>query len=212
MIDYIKGTLVYIDLHYIVVETGGIGYQVHMSNPFQLQHKEQEEITIYTYQHVREDILALYGFISREERSLYEKLLLVSGVGPKAALSIMSAGTPGQLIIAIQSEDLAFLTRLPGVGKKTAQRLIIDLKDKLGALEASFAHELVSYQPAAFKEAQRQTTKQKSNEMNEAIEALYALGYSEKEVNKILPEWKEQGNGDWTTDRYIKLGLQLLMK
>jgi len=211
MIDYIKGKLVHIDLNYIVIETGGIGYQIHLANPFQFQHKEQEELIIYTYQHVREDILALYGFATREERALYEKLLLVSGVGPKAALSIMSAALPGQLVAAIQSEDLAFLNKLPGVGKKTAQRLIIDLKDKLTELEAIFAKEMLGYQPETLK-VSRPHLKQKSPAMNEAIEALYALGYTEKEVNQILPQWKEQGQEGWNTDQFIKLGLQLLMK
>jgi Holliday junction DNA helicase RuvA len=212
MIDYIKGQLVYLDLHYVVVEASGIGYQIHMANPFQLQHMDNQEVIVYTYQHVREDILALYGFLTREERGLYEKLLQVSGIGPKAALAILSAGSPGQIIVAIQSEDLTFLTRLPGIGKKTAQRIVLDLKDKLDEVAARFANDVLFAQTSVTSQPSRTSVRAVSGSLKEALEGLQSLGYSEKEIDRIVPELRKEAGEDWSTDRFIKLGLQLLMK
>jgi Holliday junction DNA helicase RuvA len=212
MIDYIKGKLTYIEPQYIVLESGGIGYQIQMGNPFRFQHREGGDVLVFTYQHVREDILALYGFVQREERMLFEKLLHVSGIGPKGALSILTAGTPSQIIFAIQNDDVQFLTRFPGVGKKTAQRLILDLKDKLDLLATSFPAEAKLAEQVSGRPLNQKAHSLLSIPIRESIEALAALGYSEKEIDKITPELKEQGEPEWGTDRYIKLGLQLLMK
>lgn len=210
MIEYIKGNLTYIDLHYVVLEAGGIGYQIFMPNPSSIQNQQNQETVIYTYQYVREDQLSLFGFCKREERSLFEKLLLVSGIGPKAALSIMSAGVPGQIIVAIQSEDLALLTKLPGIGKKTAQRIILDLKDKLDDLALYFKDDI---HIQGFSE--RKPTKKNPlflAEINEAIEALLSLGYTQKELDQIIPQLQEVAKEGTTTDIYIKQALQLLAK
>lgn len=213
MIDYVKGKVAYIDLQYVVVEANGIGYQIQSGNPFQYQHLEGNETLIYTYQHVREDILALYGFTTREERTLFEKLLHVSGIGPKGALAILATGTPGQVIGAIQAEDVSFLTKFPGIGKKTAQRLILDLKDKLDELARRFpADHRYAADAQAVVTGTKGTKKSESASLSEAIEALTALGYSDKEVDRILPQLREHSSEELSTDRYIKLGLQLLVK
>ncbi len=118
MIDYIRGTLVEVELSYIVVDHQGLGYQVYCPNPFRFQQFEGETIQVFTYQYVREDVLRLYGFAKKEERVLFEKLLNVSGIGPKGALAILASGEPENVISAIEQEDEAFLVRFPGVGKK----------------------------------------------------------------------------------------------
>jgi Holliday junction DNA helicase RuvA len=211
MIDYVKGKVAFIDLQYVVIEANGIGYQIQSGNPFQYQSLEGNETIVYTYQHVREDILALYGFATREERTLFEKLIHVSGIGPKGALAILATGSPGQVIGAIQAEDVSFLTKFPGIGKKTAQRLILDLKDKLDDLALRFpANERYAVDDAQMASTcTRGTTKSPS--LKEALEALKALGYSDKELDRIVYQLKEQSE-DMSTDRYIKLGLQLLTK
>lgn len=212
MIDYIKGQLTYIESTYIVVETNGVGYQLQTGNPYQFSSRQEKEVCIYTYQYVREDILALYGFPSREERALFEKLLLVSGIGPKGALAILATGTPGQVITAIQSEDVIFLTKFPGVGKKTAQRLIIDLKDKLDGLAHHFREDMSLATHQVEVTGGIKKLGEETEALQEALEALFALGYLEKEIHNVLPMLKEKAERTWSTDQYIKQGLQLLMK
>lgn len=212
MIEYIRGRLTLITPTYLVVETHGVGYQIQLANPYLFSDREQQEVQIYTYQHVREDVLALYGFATREERSLFEKLIQVSGIGPKVALGILSAGETGQLIAAIQTENLAYLTKLPGVGKKTAQRLTLELKDKLDELGDVFRVEITSAlaEPAAT--GHRLRTGSSNQALEEAAEALLSLGYSEKEVQAIRPQLEEVKEQGWTTDQYLKKGLQLLAR
>ncbi|MDQ0339516.1 Holliday junction DNA helicase RuvA [Caldalkalibacillus uzonensis] len=214
MIDYIKGKLTHVDLRYVVVETGGIGYQVITGNPFQFRRQEGEEVLIYTYQYVREDVLALYGFGTRGERTLFAKLLGVSGVGPKAALAIVAAASPAQIILAIQNEDLSFLTKFPGIGKKTAQRMIVDLKDKVNELAEGGniggdalhnAHQVTAGHGPGEEAGENMV-------LQEALAALEALGYGEKEVKRILPELKQHIQSGATTEAVIKLGLKLLMR
>lgn len=210
MIEYVKGTLTFIDMNYVVVETQGIGYQVICANPYHYQQYEGKEILIYTYQHVKEDILALYGFSSREERSLFTKLLNVSGLGPKGALSML-AGQVEMLISAIQNEDVNYLTKFPGIGRKTAQRVLLDLKDKIEDMAHVFLADTEGT-PYQMDDQSQSSSSANGSQLPEAKQALLALGYSEKEVNEIIPELKKRGQEDWTTDQYLKTGLQLLMK
>lgn len=115
MIEHINGKIVHVSAEYTVLEVNGIGYQILCPNPFIYRVGQTE--TIYTFQYVREDVLALYGFKARKERDLFLKLLNVSGIGPKGALAIMAFGQPEQVIRAIEAEDEAFLVKFPGVGK-----------------------------------------------------------------------------------------------
>lgn len=213
MIDYIKGHVTFIDSQYVVIEVKGVGYQINCGNPFQFQLDDDKDHVIYTYQHVREDILALYGFATREERTLFEKLLHVSGIGPKGALAILAAGTPSQVIGAIQTDDVSFLTKFPGVGKKTAQRLILDLKDKLDDLAHRFT---LDPRYAAIESlstsSRKMNQKTDSVAIKETLGALTSLGYSDKELERIIPDLKNQQEDQMTTDQYIKLALQLLVR
>lgn len=202
MYEFIKGLVQYIGPEYIVIENNGIGYQISTPNPFSYTKQFGQEITIYTYTYVREDILALYGFQSREEKMLFLKLLNVSGIGPKGALAILAYGEPQQVVQAIENEDEAFLVKFPGVGKKTARQMILDLKGKL-------PDALPDFFPDLFHPEMEAGNPHQHAEFEEAVLALKALGYSEKEIKKISPELSRE---EMTTDQYIRKGLQLLLR
>ena len=197
MIEFIRGYVDYVCPEYIVVENNGIGYQMFTPNPFSFQINKQQQIVVYTYQYVREDVLALYGFHTRQERALFVKLLQVSGIGPKGALAILAAGQIEQLIEAIEAENDKFLCKFPGVGKKTARQMILDLKGKLQAVV-----------PDAFPNLFTEPVEE-INALSEALEALKALGYAEKEIQKVIPILKQE---QLSTEGYIKLALQKLLK
>lgn len=201
MYDYIKGTVEFVGPEYIVIEVNGIGYQISTPNPFSFT--KQEEKQIYTYHYVREDIIALYGFSTREEKILFTKLLNVSGIGPKGALAILASGNPEQVVQAIEDEDETFLVKFPGVGKKTARQMILDLKGKL-------QQAIPDYFPNLFNEEKQVEQYQSAHhELDEAILALVSLGYSEKEIKKITPQLQLE---KLQTDQYIKKALQLLLR
>ena len=202
MYEYIKGKLEFISPEYIVIENHDIGYQIKTPNPFSFSSSTGKQTTIYTYHYVREDNVSLYGFKLREERELFTKLLNVSGIGPKGALAILASGEPSQVITAIENEDEAFLVKFPGVGKKTARQMILDLKGKL----ADF---LPEYFPNIFNVEEHVEKAQNDSALDEAVLALTALGYSERELKKIIPQLKKE---ELNTDGYIKLALKLLLK
>lgn len=136
MISFIKGTLVASDIEGAIIEVNGIGYRVAMSyNSLAKLGQIGSSVQVLTYLYVREDALVLYGFASDEERSLFEKLITVSGIGPKVALSALSQFEAAELISAIVSQDVSAVQKIPGVGKKTASRIVLELKDALGQAE-----------------------------------------------------------------------------
>ncbi|MCM3730881.1 Holliday junction branch migration protein RuvA [Fictibacillus nanhaiensis] len=195
MIESITGNVDYITAEYVVINNNGIGYKVICPNPF--IYKLNEQRSVYTYHYVREDVLALYGFINRKERDLFLKLLNVSGIGPKGALAIVAFGQPIQVVNAIEHEDEKFLTKFPGVGKKTARQIILDLKGKLSIFaDAEITEGLF---------AEVQTS---GDELDEAIEALTVLGYGRKEIQKVLPELKKE---KMSANEYVKAALKKLM-
>lgn len=200
MFEYIKGKLDFISPEYIVVDNDGIGYQIHTPNPFAFTKQMGSEIQIFTFHYVREDLIALYGFKSREEKALFIRLLNVTGIGPKGALAILASGEPQQVVQAIENEDEAFLVKFPGVGKKTARQMILDLKGKLQDIVPDFFPNLFT---------EETVVEDLSTEFDEAVLALKALGYSEKELKKITPELKKE---KLTTDQYIKKALQKLLR
>ncbi|EIT6529054.1 Holliday junction branch migration protein RuvA [Listeria monocytogenes] len=201
MYDYIKGTVTTITPEYIVVEVGQIGYQIITGNPFSFQRLEGTEAQVFLYQHVREDNISLFGFQTTEERYLFKKLLSVSGIGPKSALAIIASGDVVPLISAIESEDDVYLTKFPSVGKKTARQIILDLKGKLADVVAS---EIVYVAP------ENDMVAGLSPQLEEAVLALEALGYSTRELKKVIPKLSKEE--DLTSDAYIKLALQLMTK
>lgn len=202
MIEFVRGTIDYISPEYIVVDHHGIGYQIFTPNPFMFQKYMKKEVTVYTYQYVREDTLALYGFQTREEKALFIKLLNVTGIGPKGGLAILAFGEPEQVVSAIENEDEKFLVKFPGVGKKTARQIILDLKGKLVDIIPTTHTDLFNFEQV---EEQNEAT----NALNEAIEALKVLGYSEREIHKVIPSLK---NETLSTDQYVKKALKKLLK
>ncbi|KIY21133.1 MULTISPECIES: Holliday junction branch migration protein RuvA [Mesobacillus] len=202
MYEFMKGTVDFVGPEYIVIENMGIGYQIFTPNPFVFTKEAGKEIQIYTYHYVREDLISLYGFKTREEKALFTRLLNVSGIGPKGALAILASGEPGQVVQAVEKEDEDFLIKFPGVGKKTARQMILDLKGKL--------HDLVPDSfPTLFNAEEVAAAISESHELEEALLALKALGYSEKEIRRISPELRAE---QLTTDQYIKKALQKLLK
>lgn len=203
MFEFIKGTIEFVGPEYIVIENGGLGFQIATPNPFTYSGKMNQAVTVYTYQYVREDLIALYGFATREEKSLFMKLLSVSGIGPKGALAILASGEVGQVVQAIENEDETFLVKFPGVGKKTARQMILDLKGKLQNIVPDFFPNLFNADeiPAGSEGSPKA--------FEEAVLALKALGYTEKEIKKIAPDLRKE---TLSTDQYIKKALQSLLK
>ena len=180
MYSYIKGELVEVSEEAIVVDNQGIGYNIRVPGSI-LDSLEGigQEVKIYTYTYVREDIMQLYGFLTRDDLNIFKLLIGVSGIGPKGALAILSVMTPDDLRFAVLGEDDKTIAKAPGIGKKSAQRLIIELKDKMDLNEA-FALKTEH-------EAVRQTEgSPKSTVKNEAVQALVALGYSSAEAMRAI--------------------------
>ncbi|AQQ52907.1 Holliday junction branch migration protein RuvA [Planococcus lenghuensis] len=198
MYDYIKGAVTRVTPEYVTVEQGGIGWLIYTPNPY-VFHSSEETQQVFIHQHIREDAHFLFGFKSIEQRELFRKLISVSGIGPKGALAILASGQPSHVIDAIEREDEAFLTKFPGVGKKTARQMILDLKGKLKDLYEGFGDAPERILPE----------QQERAELEEAMLALGALGYSEREINKVKPQLAEM---DLDTEGYMKQGLQLLLK
>lgn len=197
MYEYIIGQVTNITPFYIVIENQGIGYQIAMGNPYRYSGKLNQEVQIYLHQVVREDAQLLYGFSNFDEKQLFLKLISVSGIGPKSALAILASEDHNGLIQAIEADDVTYLTKFPGVGKKTAQQMILDLKGKLGELVGDLP---VSKVPAS----------QGNLALEEALEALTALGYGDKEVKRVKKVLLELENQ--TTDQYLREALKLMMK
>lgn len=195
MYEYFEGIVTVITPSYIVVDVNGIGYKVYNPTPFAYQ--KGDKAKIFIEQIVRDTGITLYGFQSEDDKGLFLKLLSVSGIGPKSALAIMAAEDANSLAEAIEQGEVKYLTRFPGVGKKTASQIVLDLKGKLGDYVARLDRqdeEQGNIPPA----------------LNDALLALIALGYTQKEVDRITPKLEEV-NAD-TADQYIKKGLALLLK
>lgn len=172
MISFIRGYVADSTESSVILQTGGIGYEIFMTGTaIEKAVRESGEILVHTYFHVREDAMQLYGFLSRDDLQVFRLLLGVNGIGPKAALGILAGLTADELRFAVLSDDVKTLSRAPGIGKKTAQKLILELKDKLNAEEA-FELKLAHVQEEAGSEAAA------ADGSGEAVEALVALGYS----------------------------------
>jgi holliday junction DNA helicase RuvA len=203
MIDYIEGRIEYMESDSVIVGTGqGVGYRVFCPNPY--VHKTGEKKRIFTHHYVREDAIYLFGFLTREERNLFRKLLEVSGIGPKGALAILAAAEPAKIVAAVQREDITFLTKFPGIGKKTAGRLVLDLKDKLNDF-LGLVPENDRFTDHLFAAQDNPGT---SQSRAEAMEALKSLGYQEKEITKVMTKIDDE---TLTTEQLIKKALQLFL-
>lgn len=200
MIDFVRGKVALLLEDCIVVDVGGIGYRVFTPNPFFFQKQMDETVTVYTHHHVREDAISLYGFTTREEQSLFRKLLDVSGIGPKGALAILSGTRPSQLVVAIEQENVGLLTKLPGIGKKTAQRMILDLKGKLDEFE--------SVVPGLDVKPYKTVGGSDQPIYSEAKEALISLGYSSSEAEEAVKAAAREIGEDAGVDLMIKQALK----
>ncbi|HEL0620647.1 TPA: Holliday junction branch migration protein RuvA [Streptococcus equi subsp. zooepidemicus] len=197
MYDYIKGQLTKITAKYIVVEANGLGYMITVANPYSFTDCVNQQVTIYLHQVIREDAQLLFGFHSEEEKDVFLKLISVSGIGPTTALAIVAVDDNRGLVNAIDNSDIKYLMRFPKIGKKTAQQMVLDLAGKF--VEAP--KEESSKPPKA---------KQQENEqLDEAVEALLALGYKATELKKIRAFF--EGTSE-TAEQYIKSALKMLMK
>ncbi|NLL07289.1 MAG: Holliday junction branch migration protein RuvA [Clostridiaceae bacterium] len=178
MFAYIRGILEYKHNDYLVVEAKGVGYKIFTSLST-LQNIESlgSEVKIYTYLHVREDIMSLYGFLTQEELGMFEMLLGVTGVGPKVALSLVSSMSPSKFGLSIITDDYKSLTIAQGVGNKVAQRIILELKDKINKTDLVNTY--------VDKEDSVNVNKDNSR-ISEAISALIVLGYTASEANKAV--------------------------
>lgn len=205
MYDYIIGQVIRVTPEYIVLEQNQIGWCIYTPNPFAFQIIDTSQ-QVFLHMHVREDIQQLYGFKTLEQRELFRKLIQVSGIGPKGALAILASGNPSQVITAIESEDESFLIKFPGVGKKTARQMILDLKGKLGSLMTDQTIII----PSKDDELPLFGVNPNQHQLDEAILALSALGYSDKELSKIKPHL-EENDSLTTTESYMKQALQLLL-
>ncbi|MDR1605976.1 MAG: Holliday junction branch migration protein RuvA [Streptococcaceae bacterium] len=193
MYEYLKGILNKITPTYLVLDVSGVGYLLHVANPYAFSNLFNAEITVYVHQVIRDDAHTLYGFTDETEKRLFLQLISVSGIGPKSALAIIAADDNVGLVAAIDSGDIHYLTKFPGVGKKTASQMVLDLEGKFEQVAATLNEAKVADDTA----------------LTDAIEALAALGYRATELKKVQKQL--EGRTD-TTEGFIKTALKLLMK
>ena len=180
MIAFVRGTAVDMTENSVIVEAGGIGYEIYMTGTDLSQIHMGEEVKIHTYFNVREDAMQLYGFRSKDDLQMFKLLLGVNGVGPKAAVGVLAGITADELRFEILSDDVKTLSKAPGIGKKTAQKLILELKDKM-KLEDAFELKLAHEQEKAVA-----GLGEISDGRQEAVEALVALGYSSTDALRAV--------------------------
>lgn len=178
MFAYIRGKLAYKHNDYIVVEANGVGYKIYTSlSTIQNVEPVGSEVKIYTYLYVREDMMNLYGFLTQEELGMFELLLSVSGVGPKAAISVISSMSPSKFGLSVITNDYKALTKAQGVGNKMAQRIILELKDKISKMELT---------DNCSDEDEVNNEVKDNSRFSEAVSALMVLGYTASEANKAV--------------------------
>lgn len=199
MISYLKGNLEVKNIDYVVVEVGGIGYKVYMSsNSINRLGEIGSNVKVYTYMRVREDDISLYGFCTNEELRMFEQLLGVSGIGAKSALTILANISPSSFALAIISGDINTLKKLPGIGAKSAQRMILELKDKMKTQDAIENGEEIVNINNSYVENDR---------TKDAIEALQVLGYSRRDIELALSKLEVKND---TVEEIIRKGLKYL--
>lgn len=200
MYAYIKGKLTQLFPTHVVVETSnGIGYEIQTPNSYRFQKYLDNDVQIYTSLIVREDAQLLYGFSNDDEKDMFLSLIKVTGIGPKSALAILATSTPNEVKRAIENENDAYLTKFPGIGKKTARQIVLDLKGKVQITEED-GETLLQVDPQGTSHNQT---------IQEAMLALEALGYSKRELAKVEKTLNKQSFD--TVDEAVKAGLQLLV-
>ncbi len=196
MIGHLRGRLVEKRPNQVLVDVSGVGYQVHIPlSTFYALGELRDEVTLLVHTHLREDAIALYGFLTAREKHFFELLISASGVGPGLALKILSGMSVEELVPAIRRGDLAQLVRIPGVGKKTAERIVVELRDKLAAMEAPEEARPVS----------------RTGLEADVISALLNLGYDRRAAEKVVAEVQRDGAGT-TFEALLRATLQQLSR
>ena len=190
MFYYISGKVAHTGLDFIVVDCGGVGYKINTSEPCVKRAVIGDAVKVYTYLHVREDIFDLYGFLSDEELNLFKMLISVSGVGPKVGLGILSSVSPSEFALAVVTGNVKAITKAQGVGPKMAQRIILELKDKMKKAEIAE----MSEDYGAF-----------TDDTSEVVSALMVLGYSRAEAQKAISKVGIDGGVEETIKRALKI-------
>lgn len=198
MYEYFIGKITDVTPYYIVINVGGVGYRVLVANPFRYTATNDDQ-KVYIYQAVRDNDISLYGFQTFDEKQLFIKLLSVSGIGPKSALAILANEDHSGLINAINTNNDKFLTKFPGIGKKTAQQIILDLKGKMKEITPA---NLVGQQ------ALDVTPTDASPALRESLEALASLGYTKTDIKKVGKQLQDFAGKD--TNEYLSQALHLL--
>lgn len=200
MYAYIRGKLTQLFPTHVVVESiNGVGYEIQTPNSYRFQKFLEKELVIYTSLIVREDAQLLYGFINEEEKDMFLSLIKVTGIGPKSALAILATSTPNEVKMAIENENDAYLTKFPGIGKKTARQIVLDLKGKV-QITRETTETLLSM---------NEENSNSENLVKEALLALEALGYSKREISKV-EKVLNKSTFD-SVDEAVKLGLKTLV-
>ena len=209
MLAYIKGTLEMKMTGYIIIDVGGLGYKVFMSDSgIEKIGNIGEQVKVHTFYRVREDDISIYGFNTLEELKMFELLISVSGVGAKTALTMLATCEPTEFALAVISEDVSTLTGIPGIGPKSAKRIILELKDKITKEQQieSINHEIEKQESTNNK---LQDAIQTNNKVSEAIAALQVLGYNKKEIEKAIDKLDKE---KLSIEELIKKGLVILGK
>lgn len=197
MYEYLNGQVVDIQPAYIVLDVNEVGYLVRVANPFRFE--VGDDLTkVYIHQTISDTAQTLYGFSSLKEKQLFEKLLAVSGIGAKSALAILANGDQQAIVEAISQDNVSYLTKFPGIGKKTAQQIVLDLKDKLDEFSAN----------SLFDKPHPSISSTDNAALADALEALTALGYKDRDIKRV--EKALQSEPEQTTDAYLSAALKLL--
>ena len=196
MIAYIKGNIEIKTKEYIIIEVNGIGYKIFMSSSAINELEQGKTAKIYTYLKVKEDDVSLYGFLNNEELVTFELLIGVGGIGAKSAITILSNITPSKFALAVITNNVNALKKLPGIGPKTAQRIILELKDKMKTQEA-----------IEDEESPLEVAISLDNKANDAIEALCVLGYARRDIENVITKID---TSNLTVEDIIKQGLKYL--
>lgn len=203
MYEYFKGRITQITPGAIVLETkDGIGYKIYPANPYHFE--VNQEAQVFVEQIVRETELSLYGFATLTEKQLFNKLLNVSGIGPKSALAILAGAKPADLVAAIENSQVAYLTQFPGVGKKTAQQIVLDLSGKMDDFSS-----LVDQTSTTFADAESTDSVPSRSNLEDALAALEALGYASRDLTKVKKALVGEAG---STSDLISKGLTLLVQ
>jgi Holliday junction DNA helicase RuvA len=202
MFDYVKGVLAEKTVASAVVETGGVGYEMSIPlSTFETLGPEGSSAKLFTHHYVREDAEKLFGFSTKTEREIFRQLIAISNIGPKTAMSILSGVTPQDLVACVNRGDSSRLRKIPGVGDKTAQRLIVELKGKLGISSAELPQAASRFS---------NTGSQGSGERNQAFDAMISLGYVDKQVQAALARVEAVIEAGAPVEEWIKKALQVM--